>query len=346
MERNAGASAARRAAVMKPVRLAVAASVPFLLVALGTAGYHFIEGWSLFDSLYMTIITLTTVGFLEVHDLSTAGRAFTMALLSGGVFTMFFFATEVIRAVVSGQLRDYLGRQRMERALGSMKDHFVVCGHGRMGRLVCQELDEQKLPFVTIDRNEAVLATPEWKHGVGLVGDATDDAVLRKAGIDRARAVITVVPSDADNLYITLSARLLSERVFIVARAEDPEAESKLTRAGANRVVAPYVIGGSRVVQAVLRPTVLDFIDLATRTQHMALQMEETLVLDGSRLVRRSLGELQLSKELQVIVVAIKRAAGPMLFNPAAETRIEPGDILITLGARNNLDRLDGLARA
>src|SRR5262245_38049203 len=204
-----------------------------------------IEGWPLFDALYMTVITLTTVGFLEVRELSPAGRAFTMFLCLGGIFTLFYTAMEIIRVVVNGQIQETLGRRRMQRLLEQIENHLIVCGFGRLGRMVCQELAAQGLPFVVIDRLEGFLTAfndLNLPGGIPLEGDAASDEILKRAGIDRARALITVVASDPDNLYITLSARLLNEKIFIVARAEEAHCEQKLQRAGANRVVSPYLI--------------------------------------------------------------------------------------------------------
>lgn len=318
---------------------------PVLLIVAGTLGYAWIEGWSYFDALYMTVITLTTVGYEEVHTLSTAGRTFTMLLLLGGVFTLFYAATELIRTAVSGELQATLGRQRMERDLAKMNNHMIVCGYGRMGRLVCKEFSDHGCPFVVIDRDAAVFAGFDVPHGLALTGDATSDVQLQEAGVERARALVTVTPSDADNLYITMSARLLNDHLPIVARAENEVAESKLVRAGASRVISPYVLGGVRVANAILRPNVVDFVELATRTEHLALQLEESKIAPTSTLAGTSLQQSRLRQEQGVIIVAIKKAAGHMIFNPEASNVIEPGDILITLGPRDKLDALDTLAR-
>jgi voltage-gated potassium channel len=329
---------------MLPNRFLFALLIPVLLIATGTAGYHFIEGWSWFDSLYMTVITLTTVGFREVGELSRAGRAFTMLLSLGGVFTLFYAAGAVIGSIVSGEVRSFLGSRRMERSLAELKDHLIVCGLGRMGRLVCQELSAQGLSFVVLDRTNEILDDFHIEHGIALHGDATSDEVLERAGVKRARALVTVVASDADNLYITMSARLLNDRLFIVARAEDERSEQKLLRAGANRVVSPYVIGGARVAQAVLRPTVVDYLELATRTEHLELNIEETRIAANSPLAGATLKDSRVRQDMGLIVVAIKKQSGKMIFNPPPDSVMDSGDILIMLGRRRDLDQLATLA--
>ncbi len=322
---------------------------PLLVVAallvVGSAGYRLIEGWPLLDALYMTVITITTVGFQEVKPLGGAGRVFTMALALGGVFTAFYAAMEFIRVMVTGEIRSVLGRQRMESRLEKLSGHLVICGFGRMGRLVAEEFSAAGLDFVVIDRDPKSLEGFSLPHGIPLIGDATADEVLRRAGVDRARALVTAAASDADNLFVTLSARLLSDSLVIVARAEGEGAEVKLRRAGATRVVSPYNIGGHRVAQAVLRPNAMDFIELATRSEHLELQIEEIEMGPASPLVGRSLKASPIRSELGIIIVAIKKPGAGMAFNPAPESLLEAGDLLITLGHRQQLDRLEDLAR-
>jgi voltage-gated potassium channel len=324
----------------------LALGAPVLLLAVGTAGYVLVEGWSAFDAFYMSAITLTTVGYLEVHPLSTGGRIFTIAYLLAGVFSLFYVATAIIRSIVSGEVRMHLGRQLMERALASIEGHVVVCGLGRMGRIVCEEFSAMEMPFVVVDRDAALVENLRIPHGIGLAGDATSDEVLRRAGVERARTLVTVAASDADNLYIVMSARLLNDKLHIVARAEDEEAEKKLMRAGANRVVSPYVIGGQRVAQAVLRPAVLDFIELATREDYLELQIEEVAIGPRGSLVGAQIKDNRIRQELGVMVVAVRKPSGKMQFNPTPETTLEAGDVVIALGHKDQLTRLENLARS
>jgi voltage-gated potassium channel len=328
-----------------PPALRLSLLVPLGLILLGTLVYHFLEGLSFLDALYLTVMTLSTVGYGDIVPHTTAGRVFTMFLVVGGVFTLFYVATELIRSIVSGELQEHMGRHFMAQNLAQLRDHLIVCGLGRMGRLVCREFAAAGMPFVVIDNNPESLADFVLPGGFPLEGDATSDEVLRQAGIDRARAFVTVMASDADNLYATMSARLLNEKLFIVARVEDAASGPKMTRAGANRVVSPYQIGGFRVAQAVLRPTVVDFIELATRGQHLELQIEETLVRERSPLAGATLMNSRLRAEHKIIVVAIKKQSGQMVFNPAPDQSIEAGDILVGLGDREHLDLLERLAR-
>ncbi len=316
------------------------------LLGVGTVGYRWIEGphWSYFDGFYFTAITLTTIGYGETHELKTAGRVFTVILAYSGIFTLAYLASELVRAAVTGELRAAIGRQVMDDQLNTLSGHTVVCGFGRMGRIVCAELERQRKPFVVVDESAERLADLTFAHGLPVHGDATVDEVLRKAGVDRAKALITVVGSDAGNLYITLSARILNPKLMIVARAEEEEAEVKLRKVGANKVISPYLAGGHRAVQAVLRPTVLHFMEMATRPEFLDLQIEEVRVAAGSALAGHALRQTRIHADLGVMVVGILRPGGELLYNPQGETVIEPDAVLIALGQRRQLDQLERLA--
>lgn len=329
---------------MLPRRFQILLLIPVVLILSGTLGYYVLEPqYTWLDALYMTMMTVTTVGYGEPHKLSDAGRVFTIFLMLGGVFTLFYVMGEIIRAIVSGEVKVIMGRQQMEQALSRLNRHLIVCGFGRMGQLVCREFAAQKMPFVVIESSSDLLENFKVAHGIPLHGDATSDEVLRLAGVERARALVTVVGSDADNLFITMSARLLNDRLLIVARAGDEQCEKKLLRAGANRVISPYVIGGAVVARAVLRPHVLDFIELATRTEHLELQIEEVRVAPGSRLAGVALRDSHVRRELGITIVAVKKPSGQMVFNPPPDAVLEAGDILITLGRRQQLDQLEKL---
>jgi voltage-gated potassium channel len=323
-------------------RLLIAMCVPAALIGGGTLGYVLIEHWPAQDALFMTVITLTTIGYGETHPLTADGRLFTMALALGGAFTLAAAATTVIRSIISGELNTILGRQRMERSIQGLHDHIIVCGYGRVGRRIVEELRQANVPCVVIERDDIRAKTAP----IHIVGDVTSDAVLKRAGIDRARALISVVPKDADNLFVTMSARLLNDKVTIVARSEGEGSEEKLRRAGATRVISPTAIGGQQMVQAVLRPAVLDFIDLTTRTQHLELQMEQTALLPSSGLVGQTLADANLRERAGVLIVAVQGKDGGMTFNPPPSRRLESGDRLVVLGDRASLDAIEALAKA
>jgi voltage-gated potassium channel len=319
---------------------------PLLLQGVGTVGYPAIEGapWTLFDGAYMTAITLATIGYGELYPLSTSGRVFTIFLSYSGIFTLAYFGSEIVRGVVTGELRELLGRERMEEELSTLEGHVIVCGLGRMGKIVCDELERDRKKFVVIER--AALPLAEWDYGWGikLVGDATEDETLRKAGAERAKALITCTASDADNLYVTLSARLLNPNLVIVARAEEEEAEAKLRKVGATKVISPYLAGGSRAVQAVFRPTVLRIMEMATRPEFLDLQIEEVFVAPSSSLAGKTLRDSQLAAEHGIMVAGILPPGGELAYAPKGETVILAGATLIALGQRKELNVLERLA--
>ncbi len=327
---------------MRRRRLLLPIVIPLVLLAIGTLGFRLIEGpeWTWLEAFYMATITLTTVGFMEVHPLSWAGRLFTSIFSLFGIFTLFYLATQIVRYVVSGEIRSGWGKRLMERQLATINDHLIICGFGRMGQQVAREFERRGLSYVVVDRDAMNWRQASRPAGLFVHGDATLDDVLKRAGVTRARSLMTVVSSDADNLYITMSARLLNPKLMIVARAEDPAADEKLRRAGANRVVSPYLIGGQRMAQAVLRPTVLEFIDLATRADRSWLQIEEIEVAPGSALAGKTLENCRL-REQQINVIAIRGPGGEISATPSAKSVIEPGSILIVLGPRPALDELE-----
>ena len=329
-----------------PRRLWITLVVAVLLLGTGTVGYRWIEGekWSYFDGFYMTAITLTTIGYGETHELSRDGRLFTVILAYSGIFTLAYFASELVRAVVTGELKQVIGRQWVDDQLANLTGHTVVCGYGRMGRIVCAELERQNKWFVVVDRSTDRLGDFPFAHGLPLVGDGTADDILRKAGIERAKSLISVVGSDADNLYICLSARLLAPKLLIVARAEEEEAETKLRKVGANKVISPYLAGGHRAVQAVLRPTVLHFMEMATRPEFMDLQIEEVRVAPGCKLDGQTLRQSRVHPDLGIVVVGVLRPGGELVYNPQGDMKIEPEAVLIALGQRKHLDQLERLA--
>jgi voltage-gated potassium channel len=325
-------------------RLILSVTLVLLIVCSGTVGYMAIEGWSVLDALYMTIITLTTVGYREVHPLSERGLVFTMIVLVGGVGTFFYVLTAAARTVVEGELQEVFGRKRLEKRIRELRDHYVICGYGRMGRIISRELKEKGVRFVVIEKSLETLQ--EREDVLAVTGDATNDHTLKEAGIERARGLISVLPTDAENLFVVLSARGLNPDLFIVARAVDEGAEQKLLRAGADKVVSPYHIGGIRMAYTVLRPAVVEFIEFATKTGNIELRMEEVSIGEDSKLVGMSLDECGFGRDLGIIIVAIKRATGDMKFNPTSRSSIKAGDTLIAIGEASKLKVLEDISAA
>jgi voltage-gated potassium channel len=325
-------------------RFALALGVLLGVLVAGTAGYVVVEGWGLLDAFYMTVISLTSVGYGEVHPLTPAGKVLTMLVISGGVVAVAVALGIGSRIVLEGQLEGIMGRRKVEKEIARLDDHYIICGYGRMGRVISREFLKKPVPFVVVEGGPEVFAGID--AGVlAIHGNATEDEVLRRAGIERARGLVSVVSSDADNVYIVLTATGIRPDLFIVARAGDEGSEQKLLRAGATKVVSPYAIGGTGIANAILRPAVVDFIELVTRREHLELQMEEVLVAAGSALAGRTILETGLRQQFGVIVVAVRRRDDRMEFNPASEHRIVAGDRLIVLGAGDKLAELGRLAR-
>ncbi|MFH1146465.1 MAG: potassium channel protein [Pseudomonadota bacterium] len=319
--------------------------IPILIaiIAFGTTGYIFLEDWGVQDALYMTIITLTTVGFGEVHPLSPAGRIFTMVLILMGVGCVFYIFGALTRVVIEGEIKAVLGRRKLEKNIASLKDHYIICGFGRIGSIICREIARKPLPLVVIENDPELIANVEESGYLSIRGDATNEDTLLKANIRRAKGLVACVSSDADNVYIVLTARGLNRNLYILSRVSNEKAERNLLQAGANRTISPYHIGARKMAQAILRPAVTDFIELAVHAGGMELQIEEIPVKIPSRITEVSLKESGIRKELGLIIVAIKKSTGEMLFNPLPDARIELGDTLIAMGDPKHLRTLENM---
>ena len=318
-------------------------SLVLLIIVLGTLGYRMIEGWNFLDSLYMTVITVTTVGYGEVHRLSPKGTVFTILLIVGGVGTALYAFTEGARFILEGEIQEIFGRKKLEKKIKDLIGHYILCGYGKMGRIIARELQDEGVKFVIVEKDPATL---EEKEDLLLVlGDATRDQTLKEAGIEKACGLISVLPNDAENLFVVLSARGLNPDILIVARAAEEGSEQKLLRAGATKVVSPYLIGGLRMAHTVLKPTVVDFIEFTTKSGNIGLQMQEVTVQAGSPLIGMSLEVCSVGEDMGVIIVAIKQASGETRFNPTHQSVIRAGDILIVLGEISKLKSFEERAK-
>ncbi len=324
-------------------RIAINGAIILVLTAGGTAGYMLIEGWPFLEALYMTAITVTTVGFGEVNPLSPTGRVFTLVLILFGVGSVVYILSELTEVLVEGKLRQVLGRRNLDRDIRALRSHYIICGHGRIGALVVGFLREQGVPLVVIDHSPAVTQRLEEERIPYILGEATEDENLLAAGIERAKGLVASASSDAANVYIVLTAKGLRPDLFVIARATEPGSERKLVRAGADKVVSPYFIGARRIAQTVIRPSVADFVDLTFHGSGLALQMEELKVGPAAETAGRSLKDSGIRQQLDVIIMAVRKTDGRMLFNPRADHLIEVGDTLIVLGPREALPRLGAM---
>jgi voltage-gated potassium channel len=324
-------------------RLLLIAGLLSAALLIGTFGFAYFEGWTLFDSFYMTLITLTTVGYGEIHPLDNRGRVFASFLMLIGVTTVFVSIAILGETLLRLELTDYFGRRRRDRMLRDISGHYIVCGAGRVGRSVIEELLRRNSTVVLID-NSVERARWGTDKVITLVGDATKDEVLRQARIDTAKGLVAAISSDAENVYVSLSAKVLNPQLVIAARASDEQAEEKLRRAGATTVFTPYSFIGHRLAQSLLRPHVATFLDVASAFRHRSdldLEIEQVQISASSPLASKTLGQLKLGSNYGVIVLAVQHANGVMQFNPPADLGIESGDVLIAMGESTKLKRLE-----
>lgn len=307
---------------------------------VGTLGYMAIEGWSAWDAFYMTVISVTTAGYKEVHDLSIAGQMWTSLVLIAGVSTLFYTATVVMTEVVEGGFQNQFKSRRFNRMLDQLTNHFIICGYGRIGAVITDEFKRQGIPYVVIDKDADRVHQVIEAGGMAVEADASREEVLRRVGIARARGLIAAVGTDAENVYTVLTARVLEPKLFIIARVESEDAEPKLKRAGADRVLSPYHLGGVQMAATALRPAVVDFIRLAT-SSGMDLAAEQVTIGHSNKFVGQSIRDANLRQDFSVIVVAIKRSAGHMEFNPAPDVVICADDQLVVLGHPDQLKALE-----
>ena len=318
-------------------KLSIALLVLVSVAFIGTIGYHILENWDLIDSFYLTMTTLSTVGYGDFTPKTPQGKIFTVFIIIFGVGTMLYSFGLISETVIEGRLRKLLGRGKLKKMIDKMNNHYIICGGGRIGLLICRELNAERVPCVVIDNDPEVIQKVMDEGFVYCRGDATHDKTLIEAGIKRAKGIVCVLPTDAENLYVILTAKELNQNIFILSRSEEEESEHRLIRAGADRVMSPYTLGGVRMAMAILRPAMLDFIEITTSRQSLELRMEEVSICKGSPFIGRSLEESEIRKRFGLIIVAVKKDTGKMIFNPMANYLIDEGDRLIAMGEDENV---------
>ena len=307
-------------------------------IIVGTVGYMIIEKWHILDAIYMTIITISTTGFEETHPLSPTGKFFTLILIVMGIGSIAYTGGRAAQLLFETQI---YRRRKMNKKIEHLNNHYIVCGYGRMGRFICDELAEAKVDFVVIENDNDKIDKLINRSFMFIKGDATSDEVLTSAGIKKAKGLVAVLSSDAENVFATLSSKVLNPEIYIVARAVEEETESKLVKAGASRVVKPYEIGGTRMAELLIRPGVIEFIDSIAREKNVDLNIEEVIVHPDSTLVNKTLTELPIRKEMNIIIVSIYKQNGKFIYNPLSSAKIEAGDKLIAIGENTSLQKLN-----
>lgn len=324
-------------------RLAFIAGLISLTLLMGTVGFTVIDHYPLFDAFYMTLITVSTVGYAEIHPLSHAARIFNSFLIFFGVTTMFFAIGAMTQSIIELELGEYFGKRRTRRMIEKLDKHFIICGYGRVGRNAALELQRSDVPFVIVDIKPERVEKAMLSGMLAVAADSTRDETLRSVRVARARGLVSALATDADNLFVILSAKNLNPELYVATRAGEEEAEEKLRRAGADAVFAPYTTAGHRLAQAVLRPHVFQFFDIATKSMGLDVNIEQVQVPETSEFASRSLEQARIRRELGIIVLAIRKRDGSMQFNPPAEAIIAAGDHLIVMGEPNSLRTLENM---
>ncbi|MBS1857264.1 MAG: potassium channel protein [Acidobacteria bacterium] len=320
------------------IGLAIAATL-----LIGTAGFTMIDGFPPFDAFYMTLTTMTTVGYGEIHPLSHAGRIFNSFIIVFGVTTLFIAIGTMTQAIIEQEFGEAIGKRRTKRMIENLKDHFIICGYGRVGRGAATELKHAGVPFVVVDNTPERVERAMLAGTLAVVADSTRDDTLRMVGIERARGLVAALATDADNLFVLLSAKGLNPNIYVATRAAEEGAEAKMRRAGADAVFAPYAMAGHRLAQSLLRPHVVQFLDFTTKDVGEGVAIEQVRVAPTSEVAGKTIRELQLRREVGVIVLAIRDPGGHMTFNPPPDSPVRGSDFLIVMGRPQDLRTLENL---
>ncbi len=307
-------------------------AIAILIFVIGTSGFFFIEKWSFIDSAYMTAITLSTVGFAEIHEISTAGRIFTMFLIFSGVGFFLYLASMIMQTVIEGELVTMLGRRKLDKAIKRLNQHYIVCGYGRIGRVLCNIIKEETSQIVVIEQDDALVSVLEQDNTLYLHGDASDETLLKKAEIRKAKVFVAALATDTANVFLVLTARQLNPDIYIMARASNESVKQKLLIAGANIVESPYDTGAAAMGLKLLRPSVSSFLSIATSRSTEGIQIEESIVSADSKYANVTLKDSGIRQEYDLIIIAIINESGETLFNPSFDTMIESGGTVISMG--------------
>ncbi len=317
--------------------------IVIVFITFGTVGYMSIEGWSFLDAFYQTVITVSTVGFGEQHPLGAGGKIITIILILFAISLLGYFFSQAVTIMVEGRLNAVLRGRKMERKIARLQDHFIICGYGKMGSQVAFEFSQARVPFVVMDINEAAFNHAEYDGMLWIVGDARREEDLERCGIARAKGLISVLSEDQDNVYTVLTARGLNHNFRIVTRANEYESEKKLKRAGADHVIAPFKIGGSRIASVMLRPSIKHFLDGLSRAEEIRLTLVELEIMDGSNLAGRTIKETGIIDISESIIIGLRRPAVPINIRPSLDTKLEVGDQLVLMGQLDALHKVEGL---
>jgi len=325
----------------RTTHLFIVVLLAIFLVGLGTAGYVIIEDWNILDSVYMTVITLSTIGYGEVNPVSHGGRIFTLILIVMGVGFFLYVIGNVVQFLVEGRIRLILGRHKLDKQINHLNNHYIVCGYGRMGRAFCRYLIQKKMKFVVLEKDEDRIPVMNTDHILYIAGEATIEENLHKAGITRASNLIATLGTDADNVFLVLLAKGLNPNIYVVARASQNASKKPLDTAGADVVVSPFDIGARRMAHAILRPNVIRFLEFAFADEDTDIHIEELPVAESSNLVGVSLMDSGIRQDYDLMIISIIKADGEMVFNPSADTTIRSGEKVIACGKMDSLTRLE-----